>query len=234
VDILVYITGDTHGDISRFQSTAAKCLKKGDTLIICGDFGFIWDDSKQEQKILKQLGKKKYNICFLDGTHENFDLLNEYEVSEWNGGKVRHIIGNVYHLMRGQIYDIEGIKIFTMGGGESPDIDMRFDNDAWSRDEIPTQIELLDGADNIEKNGCKVDLIITHEPPSKIKGFLMLNSNERIRVTALNAYFEQLGSACEFEKWYFGSMHIDKHISSSHIAVFNNIIEAKTGKIVYR
>ena len=229
---MVYITGDIHGDMGRFLSSATKSLKKGDTLIICGDFGFIWNDSKQEQKILNQLGKKKYNICFLDGTHENFELLNTYEVSEWNGGKVQHITGGVYHLMRGQIYDIEGLKIFTMGGGESPDIDMRYDNEAWSRDEIPTQVELLEGANNIEKLGCKVDIIVTHEPPSKIKGFLMLKSNERTRVTALNAYFEQLSASCEFDKWYFGSMHMDKHISSSHIAVFNNIIEAKTGKIV--
>ncbi|MEG1244464.1 MAG: metallophosphoesterase, partial [Oscillospiraceae bacterium] len=171
---MVYITGDTHGDMERFLSPPAKALKKGDTLIICGDFGFIWDDSKRERKILNQLGKKKYNICFLDGTHENFDLLNEYEISEWNGGKVQHITGSVYHLMRGQIYEIEGLKIFTMGGGESPDIDMRFDNDAWSRNEIPTQVELLNGANNIEQAGCKVDVIVTHEPPSKIKGFLML------------------------------------------------------------
>ena len=229
---MVYITGDTHGDIERFLSSPARNLKKGDILIICGDFGFIWNNSKQEQKILKSLTKKKYNICFLDGTHENFDLLNDYEVSEWNGGKVHHIGGNVYHLMRGQIFDIEDLKIFTMGGGESPDIDMRFENDAWSRNEIPTQIELLEGANNIEQAGCKVDVIVTHEPPSKIKAFLMLKSNERTRVTALNAYFEQLSASCEFDKWYFGSMHMDKHISSTHIAVFNNIIEAKSGKIL--
>lgn len=231
---MVYITGDTHGDIERFASSKVRNLKKGDTLIVCGDFGFLWDDSKQEQKILKKLSNKKFNICFLDGTHENFELLNKYEVSEWNGGKVHNITGSVYHLMRGQIYDIDGLKIFTMGGGESPDIDMRFDNDSWSRDEIPTQIELLEGANNIEEQGCKVDVILTHEPPSKIKGFLMLKSNERTRVTALNAYFEELSQSCEFDKWYFGSMHMDKHISSTHIAVFKNIIEAETGKIITR
>lgn len=231
---MVYITGDTHGDFERFSSSRTKILKKGDTLIVCGDFGFIWDGSKQEQKILKKLGKKKYNICFLDGTHENFNLLNSYEVSEWNGGKVRNITGNIYHLMRGQIYNIEDLKIFTMGGGESPDIDMRFDNESWSRDEIPTQVELLEGADNIENVGCKVDVILTHEPPSNIKGFLMLKSNERTRVTALNAYFEQLAKSCKFDKWYFGSMHMDKHISSTHIAVFNNIVEAESGNIVMK
>lgn len=231
---MVYITGDTHGDIDRFLSSPIKNLKKGDTLIICGDFGFIWDDSKQEKKVIKQLSKKKYNICFLDGTHENFNLLNNYEISEWNGGKVQHIGGSLYHLMRGQIFEIEGLKIFTMGGGESPDIDMRFENDAWDRDEIPTQIELLEGANNIENAGCKVDVIVTHEPPSKIKAFLMLKSNERTRMSALNAYFEQLSASCDFDKWYFGSMHMDKHISSTHIAVFQDVVEAQTGNVVKR
>lgn len=80
---------------------------------------------KKEQKILKQLGKRKYNICFIDGTHENFSLLNGYGVSEWNGGKVHKIYDNLYHLMRGQIYNIDGKSVFTMGGGESPDIDIR-------------------------------------------------------------------------------------------------------------
>ena len=85
---MVYVTGDMHGDIARFDSPAVKRLKKGDTLIICGDFGFVWDNSKAEQKTLKKLGSKKYNICFIDGTHENFELLNAYPVTEWCGGKV--------------------------------------------------------------------------------------------------------------------------------------------------
>ena len=131
---MVYVTGDMHGDASRFSDPRLKKLKKGDTLLVCGDFGFLWNGSKAEQKLLKQIGSKKYNVCFLDGTHENFELLKSYDVIEWNGGKARQIYKNLYHLMRGQIYEIEGLKIFTMGGGESPDIDIRFDNDSWSRD----------------------------------------------------------------------------------------------------
>ena len=145
VKILIYITGDTHGEVERLVPSKLRALKEGDTLIVCGDFGFIWDSSKKEQKILKQLGKRKYNICFIDGTHENFSLLNGYGVSEWNGGKVHKIYDNLYHLMRGQIYNIDGKSVFTMGGGESPDIDIRSENDGWSRDEIPSQDELLEG-----------------------------------------------------------------------------------------
>lgn len=229
---MIYVTGDTHGDYARFRHPKLKTLRKGDTLIICGDFGFLWDNSKVEQKTIKKIGKKKYNVCFIDGTHENFDLLNTYKISEWNGGKVRRISGNLIHLMRGQRYTIEGHTVFTMGGGESPDIDMRFENSSWSRFEIPNRQELLEGAQNLEDAGCKVDIIITHEPPEKIKGFLKLKDKGAVRVTGLNTYFEELSASCEFKRWFFGSMHIDKHISGSHIAVFQNIVNAVTGELI--
>ena len=50
---MVFITGDTHGDPERLSKSALKELAPGDTLIVCGDFGFVWDNSKAEQKILK-------------------------------------------------------------------------------------------------------------------------------------------------------------------------------------
>lgn len=51
---MVYITGDTHGDISFLKNPKLKKLNEKDTLIICGDFGFLWDiRNPKEQKILK-------------------------------------------------------------------------------------------------------------------------------------------------------------------------------------
>ena len=227
---MIFITGDIHGDRDRLSRWRLRKLQEGDTLIICGDFGFLWDDSKAEQAFLQNLGKRKYNICFIDGTHENFNLLNNYEISQWNGGKVHKIYGNLYHLMRGQIFEIEGKKIFTMGGGESSDVDIRRDVNAWSKDEIPTQEELLEGAENLEVAGYDMDVIVTHEPPLKVKSFLNLNDNEMLRVTALNAYFEELASNCKFKKWFFGSLHIDKYISGTHRAIFKDIINIETGE----
>ena len=93
------------------------------------------------------------------------------------------------------------------------------------------EAELTEGAQNLKKLGNKVDIIITHEPPMKIKGFLRLKDKEPVRVTGLNTYFEELGAACEYKHWFFGSMHIDKFISSSHIAVFQHIINAETCEI---
>ncbi len=226
---MVYVTGDIHGDVSRLSADALKFMKIHDTLIICGDFGFIWDDSKNEDKILRNLGKRKYNICFIDGTHENFRLLNKFPAEDWNGGKARNICGNLYHLMRGQIYTIEGMKVFTMGGGESPEAELRFEDIDSERLEIPTQEELLSAVNRLEKAHYDIDIIVTHEPPSKTREFLLMQKAEDFRVSALNAFFDELAVQCKYKKWYFGSMHMDKHISNNQAAVFRNILNAKTG-----
>ena len=141
---MIFVTGDTHGIYSRFDDPRLRRLGKGDTLIICGDFGFLWNGSKEEINILKKLSKKKYNICFVDGTHENFELLSKLKIKKWNGGKVHHIASNIFHLMRGQIFTIEDVKIFTMGGGESPDLEYRLEETSWYKYEIPSKEELLE------------------------------------------------------------------------------------------
>ncbi len=229
---MVYVTGDMHGDINRFDDPALKKLKKGDILIICGDFGFLWDSGAREAKALRKLARKKYDICFIDGTHENFDLLNSYPVKQWNSGSVHEIAPNIRHLMRGQIFTIDNMTYFTFGGGESPDIDIRFEMNSWSKNEFPTGEEMINGANLLEMRDCKVDFILTHEPPVKAKSFLMLKDGENASVNGLNTYFEKLSDACTFRRWFFGSLHLDRYVSASFVAVYRNIISAVTGEVM--
>jgi predicted phosphodiesterase len=226
---MIYITGDTHGDYKRFSSQKLKRLRSGDTLIICGDFGFVWNGDNNEHKLLAELSSREYTICFIDGTHENFDLLEEYNITDFCGGKARRLGKNLYHLMRGEIYEIEDKSIFVMGGGESPDVEYRFRTEGYSRKEIPTQSELIAGANKLRDRNMKVDYIITHEPSSKTKQFLTMNNIGEQRITVLNAYFDKIFESCKFSKWYFGSMHIDKAISESQYAVFEKIREIESG-----
>ncbi|HHV30813.1 metallophosphoesterase family protein [Caproiciproducens sp. LBM24188] len=218
---MIYITGDLHGEMSRFDSSAMKKLKKGDTLIVCGDFGFIWDGGEKEEKALKKLNRKKYRILFVDGTHENFDLLERYPVTEWNGGKVQCINENVYHLMRGQIFTLEGKTIFTFGGGESPEKLMRMEVGKWWEQEMPSVEEMKEGVLNLRNADMKVDYIVTHEPPPKIT---YSAGGQRENANQLDAYFEQLAKQVEFRRWFFGSVHFDRKITSKNIAVFNDVI----------
>ena len=221
---MIYVTGDLHGEEERLYSRSMKKLREGDTLIVCGDFGFVWDGSGREKKILDFLGSRKYNVCFIDGTHENFDLLDKYRMTVWNGGKVHRVSGNLFHMMRGQIFPIEGFRIFTFGGGESVDREMRTEHISWWKDEMPSPSELEEGAKAIDEVGCEVDYIITHEPPSIVKSTMLLRSGDTENVNKLNGYFEQLNRVCKFRHWYFGSMHEDRVITNVHTAVFEDVI----------
>lgn len=49
-------------------------------------------------------------ILWVQGNHENYDMIEEYPIEEWNGGKVRHIARDKIILLgRGQVFNIEGI-----------------------------------------------------------------------------------------------------------------------------
>ena len=221
---MIYVTGDIHGDINRFKDPAIKKIRSGDTLIICGDFGFIWDGSKKEKSLLKKLASKSFTIAFVDGCHENFDLLDAMPVTEWNGGKVHMIAGNIIHLMRGQVYNIEGKKVFTFGGGHSQDFDFRRDGDMWWQREQPSHDEIREAIRNLEINDNTVDYIITHEPPVSLKDCLNVDVLQRLEV---HAFFEDIIKACTFKKWFFGKCHIDKHIPIRFYAVFSTVTPVK-------
>ena len=52
---MVYITGDIHGDLSFFKNPKLKKLNDDDFLIVCGDFGFLWNNSEEEKKAIEKL-----------------------------------------------------------------------------------------------------------------------------------------------------------------------------------
>ncbi len=122
---MIFITGDTHGDFTRFSSQnfpEQQTMTKKDYVIICGDFGGIWNGSKEEEYWLDWLDEKPFTTLFVTGNHENYDLLKTYPFQYWNGGRVQRIRPSILHLTRGQIFEISGKTFFTMGGASSHDI----------------------------------------------------------------------------------------------------------------
>ena len=221
---MVYVTGDMHGCLERLYDKGFRKLKSGDVLIVCGDFGYIWNGGKFEKEAVEYLGSRKFTVCFVDGTHENFDKINACRETYWKGGMVHRIHGNLLHLMRGQIFSIDGTSIFTFGGGESTDKDIRAEQGLYWKEELPTPREMAEGAAKLDEVGCEVDYIITHEPPKRVKSAMLLRGGEVDRLNKLNGYFEEIEGGCSFKKWYFGSMHEDRAVTPIHTCVFNKII----------
>lgn len=112
---MIFVTGDCHSEFQKFSTPAfpeQREMTKDDIVIICGDFGAVWNAdgiSNSEAYWLNWLGEKPFTTVFVDGNHENFDRLNsEFEVVDFHGGKAHKLNDSVYHLMRGEIFDFEG------------------------------------------------------------------------------------------------------------------------------
>ncbi len=219
---MICVTGDLHGDLTRLSAPVLRKLKKGDALIITGDFGCIWDGSKKEQKTLKKLGKKKYNILFVEGVHENFELLEKYPVEEWCGGKTRLISGNLRQLMRGQYYEIAQKKVFAFGGGQSDENNSYLEPDdeqKWLR-ELPTDDELAEGLQNLSAHDNFADIIVTYEPPARMIEFIDIGTTSRNHI---NTYLDTVLDTAKFGMWYFGKRHINKLIPPRYRCIFDAV-----------
>ena len=51
VKFAVYITGDTHGCLEWLYDKNFRKLKSGDVLIVCGDFGYIFDGGEAGNRL---------------------------------------------------------------------------------------------------------------------------------------------------------------------------------------
>ena len=140
-------------------------MTKNDFVLITGDFGGIWDGSERDKQTLDFFSSQPFTTLFVDGNHENFDLLNSYPVEEWNGGKVHKIRDDIIHLMRGQVFTIEGHTYFTFGGGISIDKLQRTEHVTWWREEFASFREKEEGVENLKRHNNKVDFIVTHTCP---------------------------------------------------------------------
>jgi len=232
---MIFVTGDCHGNFRKFNAVNFKEQKemtRNDYVIICGDFGAVWDGSEDENARLDWLNERPFTTLWVDGNHENFDMLKKFPVEEWHGGKVHRIRPNILHLMRGQLFDIDGFKFFTMGGAASHDIQdgilnpedpffekkyQRFCRDnlmfrvkgiSWWSEELPSDEEYEEALATLEKANWKVDYVISHCPPSSIAKML----GAGLEVNKLTEFFEDISQKLDFRYWFFGHYHEDGYI----------------------
>lgn len=212
---MIFVTGDIHGDYDSLMDRELNKLKKGDTLLVTGDFGFVWDNSNKEKSNLRKLSKKKYDILFVEGAHENFDKLREYPQTDLYGGKAYKIDRNLFCLKRGEIYTIDGKSVFALGGGLPP----YEDEPRETPPSMPTDDELKAAVDKIRQHKRRIDLIVTHEAPASVKRMIDRNAT----VNDLNIFLDTVMKNTRYGKWYFGALHRDHAVSDSLICVFEEV-----------
>ena len=230
---MIYVTGDTHGMPVRLSPESMPYSLqwgKKDTLIVCGDFGYLMNGGPREELFLRELSLRPYSVCFVDGNRENYDMLAAYPVVEWRGGQARRVRRNVYHLLRGQLYEMEGQRIFAMGGGFSVDKARRFPGVNWWPQEMPSPEEYAAAWACLEKAGMEADYIITHAAPlSVLEGLYPACPEER----PLNEFLDRVKANVRYKRWYLGHMHLDTAMEDGMYAMFMTVRELETGNLVW-
>ena len=222
-----FLKGDIHGNlfeviefINRFE------LGENDNIIILGDCGIAWRKDRKDLDQNIKLWNEYSNgvkLYFLDGNHENFNILNSLPI-ENNMGK---IADNIYHLRRGQIYEFEGKKILVCGGADSIDKYRRVENFTWWKEETISQETI----DNIPAG--HYDYVLTHCCPRSIfdNNRIYLSTLQFLDENKINHnsedMLEQLKDKITFDHWCFGHYHINRNLDNKFTCLFEDFKEVK-------
>lgn len=273
---MIFITGDTHGAMgvrNRLNTNSfpeQKEMTKKDFVIILGDWGVHWKNMyksgatcledkpaiagqegevPEERYTLDWLENKNFTTLFIDGNHECFPRLNSYPVVDFCGGKTHQIRPSVYHLMRGEYFEIDGNTFFSFGGASSHDIQdgiinpadyrtkqalnkaiekgyqerkmFRVRNLSWWEEEMPTQEEMDYGWETLKEHEFKVNYILTHTAPSSI---IALLGGGLYKIDDFERYLEEIRIKTKYKNWFFGHMHDDRRINERDYLLYEQII----------
>ena len=226
---MLYVTGDTHGEWNRWNCLIDCYLSEGDMIFICGDFGYIFDDNKAENRFLDELEEKPYTILFLYGNHENHERLAAYPEESWAGGRIHRVRKNVIHLMRGQVYHIEEKRFFIMGGAYSIDRAMRIEGISWWPQEMPSEAEYDEARKNLAACNYQVDYILTHAAPEDTMSLFHPYHPDEVK---LNFFLEWVRENTSYQHWYMGHLHQDRDMWRNQTILWYELRKLETGELV--
>ena len=227
----IYVIGDLHGDYdlidAKFGESDSNSKEKYNVLFVAGDAGFInsyeTKDSINQRK--KHLNGVPFIIIAILGNHENYDVIESLPETTIFGATCYKEDGvDVYYAKNGQIFNIDGTKIFTYNGGLSIDKEKRLDYEKkygvklWWEQEV--DVEKFDESfKNIINE--KIDYIITHDVPRSV--FLKLTpfipGRFKNYPCPLHNCFEKIFSLKNFKHWYSGHYHPSFPVTIENVTV---------------
>ena len=146
-------------------------------------------------------------------------------VVNFMGGKVHKVYDSIYHLMRGQVYNICNKSIFTFGGASSIDKQLRIEGISWWKEEEFNYTEASTAYENLNKVNWGVDYVLTHSAPLSIKDKLYGNNN-LYTPSATERLLEAILRNIKFKRWYFGHYHKDMKLDNFTV-LYNRVERMK-------
>ena len=162
------------------------------------------------------------------------------------GGKIQPIRPHVIHLMRGQVFDLQGYSFFAMGGARSHDIKdgilnpkaadfeeqywalrrmgarFRVNHHSWWKQELPDKSEYEEARHSLESIHYEMDYVITHCAPNSIVDIL---GNGGYVHDHLTDFLEEVKERAKFHYWLFGHYHDNKIIDNRFVLLWEQMVQ---------
>lgn len=212
-----YVIGDRHGNFEELILFAIRLhLTEDDNLIVLGDMGLCWRKDRQDlDKFIYRWEKLCYfkpMLYFIDGNHENFDLLKSFPEGR--------ISEHIQWLPRGTVKEFEGKRCLCIGGADSVDKFRRTEHLSWWEDEQITQ-------EDIDK--CpegEYDYVFSHACPYSIfkENMIYLQDPQFIGEDfdhTSETMLDKLKNKINFKNWWFGHYHKDIELDGGFRCLYN-------------
>lgn len=163
--VRVGVVGDTHGHAGWLRKIVnTMAAHHADVVVVVGDFGF-WAHEGEGRQFLDHVNARAAHagipVVFVDGNHENHDLLGRLARRPDGSASVR---SHIVHAARGWRARWAGVTVAALGGAASTDRFGRKPRVAgydWWPEERLTQRDVARLA-----AGGTVDVLFTHDAPA--------------------------------------------------------------------
>ena len=207
------ITGDTHGDMSRFNNWQAE----NDTaVIILGDAGCNYYKNKKDTKTKMQLESVGCFFYLVRGNHEDrpeniATMQSCYDENVDGEILFEQDFPHIRYFKDGGIYVLNGHRTLVIGGAYSVDKEYRLMMGyRWFPSEQLTTEEMQAITANVE--GQEFDLVLSHTCPIEWEPVdLFLSGIDQSKVDkSMELWLNDLREQIKWTVWLFGHYHQDR------------------------
>lgn len=216
---MVYITGDTHGDFSRYiEFNARMTPAKEDTMIVLGDAGLNYYGNERDDSRKAFVNGFPFTTFCIHGNHEMRPAdIPTYKTKEYCGGTVwyEEKYPNILFAKDGEFYDFDGFSCVVIGGAYSVDKFYRISHGwNWFENEQPSEEIKKYVEQQLESRGYKADVVLSHTCPvfyEPIEVFIK-GLDQSCVDKSTEMWLGGIEYKLDYKRWYCGHYHTAKKI----------------------
>ena len=195
-------------------------------MIILGDAGINFYGGWRDQHKKEFISKLPITLFCIHGNHERRPAtISSYKENVWHGGAVyvEEQFPSILFAKDGEVYDLNGLQAFAIGGAYSIDWMLRTPGQSWWPDEQPSPWIKEHVEAQLNEIDWKVDVVLSHTVPLKyepVEVFLSGIDQRQVDKTT-ERWLDQIENRLQYSKWYAGHYHTEKSVDRLQI-MFEN------------